>query len=209
MSKVISILGDSISSFEGYSPRGFEFYDSYTRAEAGIQSVEDTWWMQVIRHKNGRLGYNNSISGSTVSGDIALSATSMTRLQSLAINGTPDVIFLYIGSNDWAYSVLPNEFEDAYQRMLLSLKNLYPQAEIYGATLLRGKDAPDPSMRFFNIDACISPKIYSRIIRKCIEKAGLKLVDLEKYGQEYASIDGIHPNVKGMKQIADLWKCEL
>ena len=137
--KIYSILGDSISTYEGYSPLAYDFYDRYTRAEAGIRSVEDTWWMQVIRAADGLLGYNNSISGSTVAGDLVLSATSDTRLKSLAANGTPHVIFLYVGGNDWAYSVLPEEFEDAYRRMLNRLLALYPDARICCATLMRGR----------------------------------------------------------------------
>ena len=207
--RTISILGDSISTYEGFTPMGYDFYDRYTRREAGISSVEDTWWMQVIRAMGGRLGYNHSISGSTVSGNISLSGTSGIRQQALAINGSPDVILLYMGSNDWAYSVLPEEFEQAYASMLTSLKKLYPFAKIYAATLLRGKDVEDPQMRFFNIDRCVSPRVYSRIIRKCIEKCDVELVDLEKYQEEYASIDGVHPNADGMKTIAQLWKKEL
>lgn len=207
--KIYSILGDSISTYAGYTPLAYDFYDRYTNAEAGIRSVDDTWWMQVIRAAEGTLGYNNSISGSTVTGDVSLSGTSEQRLRSLAMNGIPDVILLYMGGNDWAYSVLPEEFEDAYRRMLNRLLLLYPDSEIYCATLMRGKDAEDPSMRFFNTDACISPRIYSGIIRQCAQKAGVKVADLEKYQTEYSTMDGVHPDVKGMKTIAELWIKEL
>lgn len=207
--KIYSILGDSISTYGGYTPLAYDFYDRYTCAEAGIRSVEDTWWMQVIRAAGGVLGYNNSISGSTVAGDVSLSGTSENRLRSLAANGSPDVIFLYMGGNDWAYSVLPEEFQDAYRRMLNRLRLLYPDAEIYCATLMRGQDVDDPSMRFFNMDACISPRIYSGIIRDCAIKAGAEVIDLEKYQTEYATIDGVHPNLQGMQTIAELWIREL
>ena len=45
----ISILGDSISTFAGYTPKDSVFYDSYVQWETGVKTVEDTWWMQVIR----------------------------------------------------------------------------------------------------------------------------------------------------------------
>lgn len=207
--KIYSILGDSISTFEGYTPAGYDFYDRYTGRTAGITSVEDTWWMQVLGAVDGTLGYNNSISGSTVAGGISLSGTSEVRLRSLGVNGVPDVIFIYMGGNDWAYSVLPEEFEDAYRRMIAGLMCLYPDAEICCATLVRGKEADDPEESFFNLDSCISPRIYSRIIRECAAKAQVKLIDLEKYDTEYATIDGIHPNAEGMRTIADLWIREL
>lgn len=207
--KKFSVLGDSISTFAGYTPEMYDFYDYYVQKEAGMTSVEDTWWMQVIRYAKGELGYNNSISGSMVSANISISATAKNRQISLGSNGTPDVILFYMGTNDWAFSVLPQEFEHAYDRTLRALKDLYPNAEICCATILRGMDAEDPEYRFMNVDSCISPRIYSRIIRKCVEKAELTLIDLEKYNIEYKTIDGIHPNRLGMKTIADLWIKEM
>lgn len=207
--KIISVLGDSISTFAGYTPRMMNFYDTYIQEEAGISSVEDTWWMRVIRHMDGVLGSNDSIAGSTVSGNVSLSATSRKRHQNLAINGRPDCILLYVGTNDWAYSVLPDEFEEAYRDMLYSLTTLYPYADIYCATLLRGQEPADSEDCFFNVDGCISPMIYSSIIRNCVKEADLKLVDLEQYHMEYSTIDGVHPNACGMKMIADLWIKEL
>lgn len=207
--KKFSVLGDSISTYAGYTPEMYDFYDIYVQKEAGMSSVEDTWWMQVIRHVRGELGYNNSISGSMVSANISISATAKNRQISLGTNGAPDVILFFMGTNDWAFSVLPQEFEYAYARTLRSLKELYPNTQICCATLIRGKDAEDPEYRFMNVESCISPRIYSKIIRKCVEKAELTLVDLEKYNVEYKTIDGIHPDVKGMKTIADLWIKEL
>lgn len=206
---ICSILGDSISSYAGYSTAGYEFYDKYIQQEARMASVKDTWWMQVIHHLGGSLGYNNSISGSTVSGGVSLSGTSRIRQQSLAINGMPDIIILQMGYNDWAYSVFPPEFEDAYRRMLTDLVKSYPFARIYCSTLMRGKEIDDPEMAFFNVDSCVSPMIYSQIIRKCVQDAGLNLVDVEKYGIEYDTIDGVHPNVDGMRTIAQLWIREI
>ena len=49
----ISILGDSISTFAGYTPEEAVFYDSYVQWETGVKSVEDTWWMQVIKALDG------------------------------------------------------------------------------------------------------------------------------------------------------------
>ena len=57
----ISILGDSISTFAGYTPEEAVFYDSYVQWETGVKSVEDTWWMQVIKALDGELGTNHSL----------------------------------------------------------------------------------------------------------------------------------------------------
>ena len=52
----ISILGDSISTFAGYTPKDSVFYDSYVQWETGVKTVEDTWWMQVIRGRQYGIG---------------------------------------------------------------------------------------------------------------------------------------------------------
>ena len=57
----ISILGDGIKMCirDSYSPD--------LGAATGVHTVEDTWWMQVIRALQGRLLSNLSISGNTIS----------------------------------------------------------------------------------------------------------------------------------------------
>ena len=44
---------------------------------------------------------------------------------------------------------------------------------------------------------------YCKIIRGCAEKYGCRLIDLYKYVTPFDTIDGSHPNAKGMKTIAD------
>ena len=62
-----SVLGDSISTFQGYCPVGAEHYAPDTGAATGVYTVEDTWWMQVIRAQGGVYLSNQSISGNTIS----------------------------------------------------------------------------------------------------------------------------------------------
>ena len=114
----ISILGDSISTFAGYTPKDSVFYDSYVQWETGVKTVEDTWWMQVIRAFDAELGINNSVAGSMVSGNLSTSAMAEERIQALGENGLPDLILVSAGCNDWGFCVLPEEFESAYQTML-------------------------------------------------------------------------------------------
>ena len=66
--------------------------------------------MQVIHGRNGVVGVNNSYAGSTVSGNLATSATAENRLRALGKKGDPDVILLAMGANDWGFCVLPQEF---------------------------------------------------------------------------------------------------
>ena len=48
-----SVLGDSISTFQGYCPVGAEHYAPDTGAATGVYTVEDTWWMQEISPQGG------------------------------------------------------------------------------------------------------------------------------------------------------------
>lgn len=203
----ISILGDSISTFAGYTPREAVFYDSYVQWETGVKDVEDTWWMQVIRELNGELGINHSLAGSMVSGNLSTSAMSYERIKKLGENGTPDVILVSAGCNDWGFCVLPEEFEEAYRIMLHRIKEKYPHTEIWCATLPEGKEPQGQT--FFNIDSTISKRVYSEIIRENVKKAQVGIADLANSGIEYETVDGVHPNKEGMRTLAQMWIDEM
>lgn len=206
--KKISILGDSVSTFAGITPPEALFYDAWRQEETGVTSPDDTWWMQVIQGMGGILGVNNSYAGSTVSGGFMTSGTSEKRLRTLSAEGEPDMILVAMGANDWGFGVHPQEFEYEYRRMLQRMKRLYPRAEIWCATILRGKPVPEEEM-FFNVDGVISPNIYSDIIRRIGTEEAVHLADVSGYHMEYETIDGVHPNRGGMKMIACLWLKEL
>lgn len=206
--KRISILGDSVSTFAGITPPEALFYDAWRQEETGVTSPDDTWWMQVIQGMGGILGVNNSYAGSTVSGGFMTSGTSEKRLRTLSAEGEPDMILVAMGANDWGFGVHPQEFEYEYRRMLQRMKRLYPRAEIWCATILRGKPVPEEEM-FFNVDDVISPNIYSDIIRRIGTEEAVHLADVSGYHMEYETIDGVHPNREGMKMIACLWLKEL
>ena len=118
------------------------------------------------------------------------------------------MILVAMGANDWGFGVHPQEFEYEYRRMLQRMKRLYPWAEIWCATILRGKPVPEEEM-FFNVDGVISPNIYSDIIRRIGTEEAVHLADVSGYHMEYETIDGVHPNREGMKMIACLWLKEL
>ena len=60
--KRFCVLGDSISTYEGYTPASVVFYDSYFQRLTGVTSVNDTWWMQVINGLGGILHFHQRIS---------------------------------------------------------------------------------------------------------------------------------------------------
>ena len=120
--------------------------------------------MQVIKALDGELGTNHSLVGSMVSGNLSTSAMSYERIEKLGTNGIPDIILISAGCNDWGFCALPEEFEEAYRTMLHRIKEQYPHADIYCATLPEGKQPQGET--FFNIDSTISKRVYSDIIRE-------------------------------------------
>lgn len=101
MSYKISILGDSISTYMGYNPYGYAvYYKDDCLYDNDITSVNDTWWKKVIDVLGGELCVNNSYSGSCVSGVFESSASSRARCSNLHGESNPDIIIIYIGTND-------------------------------------------------------------------------------------------------------------
>ena len=65
--KKFSIIGDSISTLEGYNPKDYKvFYAEDTCIKSGVRELQDTWWGKVITFLGGELLVNNSWSGSRV-----------------------------------------------------------------------------------------------------------------------------------------------
>ena len=137
--KNFSVLGDSISTFQGYSPWGAAHYSPDLGAATGVHTVEDTWWMQVIRALQGRLLSNLSISGNTISTAGTMGGFPPRRIAQLTVDGvTPDHILLYAGLNDANFYVPPEGFLREYQQLLSCLRQTYPHAQISCGTLILG-----------------------------------------------------------------------
>lgn len=101
----VSILGDSISTFDGCNPAGFAVYYQGERcAQTGVRSPRDTWWSQVIDHLGGQLLANSSFSGSLVEGAGFPAGSSWERIDALARGGVqPDDVIVFMGINDYGW----------------------------------------------------------------------------------------------------------
>ena len=206
-----SILGDSISTLDGYNPPECAvFYDWEQKSQSGVRAPEDTWWGQVIEALGGQLLANNSWSGSLVckhpACEIESYGCSDARTGALGTEEqTPDVIMILLGLNDrgWGMRVTPGDGEEglsvfsvAYAAMLEKLKRNYPRAEIWCLTLPQGKGGE------FQGTAGRRITDYCEAIRDCGGQAGCKVVDIYHQEQPYDTIDGYHPTAEGMKTIA-------
>lgn len=204
----ISILGDSISTYEGYQPYGYSVYYQDDRLyDNELESVEDTWWMQVIGALGGELYINDSFSGSTVAGMFFPSACSDERCSALGAEDAPDMIFVYMGTNDRGLSVPlgmenpadPNGFYGAYRQMLKKIKLNYPFAKIVCATLPTGR-LQEGDAGGYDEDTG-----YNEAIARAVAEEGCMLADIAAFGKRYETLDDCHPTRAGHKTLAGLW----
>lgn len=197
------ILGDSYSTFEGYIPDLFEAYYSESAAsETGVDGVEQTWWMRLIRATESRLLLNSSWSGTTVCntgycGDCSGNSF-ITRFDQLAEGGffrenPVDTILIFGGTNDsWAYAPIGELQYHGWQKedlyfflpaicyLLHRVKTVLPKARVICVVNTEMKDAIADGIK----TAC------------------------EKFGAESVALHDIekqsgHPNQTGMAQICD------
>lgn len=208
----VSILGDSVSTYIGYNPCGYPvFYREDRLFDYEIESVNDTWWKQVIDGIGGELCVNNSYSGSLVAGKFESSACSVERCSMLHREVSPDIILIYMGTNDRGFAVdvgidAPQDiqgFYGAYRAMLRQLKVNYPYAKIVCGTLLMGrlKDTVNLSYdRFMRLD-----DRYNEAIRLAVKEEGCLLANIALSGERYETLDYCHPTKQGHKLMAKLW----
>lgn len=217
---MVSILGDSISTFEGYHPVGCAvFYDRTMQAKNGLRSVYDTWWAKVNQALHAYLCVNNSYSGSKVSGADFPAASSAQRTGKLhTAKYAPDLILIYIGFNDFANGVKiregglgrflksdPRCFEDAYRKMVSGIKQNYPKATIVCATLMRTKIRGAQQWVFPETHAGVPFESYNDSIRRICRRENCCLADLAALDLRYETLDGTHPTAQGHAVLSQAW----
>lgn len=226
--KYFSIMGDSISTFEGYIPSGYN--NSYNGVYGGVIVVEDTWWYKTILALQGKLGVCNAGGSSTVAGDsnYKMSSDARTNRLGFKLNGVytrPDIIIIEGGINDFTEfpvgtydckSPIPTypctDFKSAYACMLNKIKTEYPLAEIYCCTLFVG----GKTTFSFPITNKFGDSLedYNNAIRDVAALFGAKVIDFSTCGLTYYSnnkytvndgrlYDDLHPNVNGMSLLAN------
>ena len=220
--KTVSILGDSISTFQGWIPEGYACF--YPDPDNDIKDVSQTWWMQVIQNTGMRLLVNGSWSASTVCGDSraensGAGCSSNRSVDLMGNTGTvPDVILVYMGINDFFHSIDLGsfsgtaayrndhyiwDFTEGYELMLQKLQAVYPTSRIYCMTLLESNSWEGTSV---NANGNTVEDYNSRI-RQVAAAHGVSVIDLRNcgiasYELGWHTSDGVHPNRKGAAKIA-------
>ncbi len=210
----ISIVGDSISTYFGFTDFGYPvYYTAELAQQNGIESVDDMWWKLVMDSIGGELCVNNSYSGSLVTGAIKSAACSKERCARLANNeGSPDVVLIYIGTNDRAWGIFVGDEEDAapdtfygsYRTMLRQIKANYPQAKIVCGTLLCAYVEGSGESKHIDKLPYFAEEI-NDAIKLAAKNEGCFVADLASYGELYETLDHCHPTKEGHKTMAQLW----
>lgn len=192
--KVVSILGDSYSTFKDYIPQGnLCWYSPETTPKTDVKSVGETWWNRWLYENKCKLGINNSYSGATIC-DTGYDKKDysdrsfVTRLHHL---GHPDIIFIMGGTNDsWAGSPIGSYkyqkwtkedlyyFRPAMAYMLNEIKQLYPRAKTY-----------------FLLNCDLKPEINESVKTIC-KRYYVPCLELKNINKKNG-----HPTIKGMAEI--------
>lgn len=192
---VVSILGDSYSTFRGYIPEDNAFWYSTSpdRSRTDVDDVTQTWWWQLISEGGYILGKNESYSGATICftgyrGEDYADRSFITRLPRL---GSPDILLIFGSTNDsWArvpmgefvYRNLTRghyyEFRPALGKLLDEAKKRYPGTDIY-----------------FILNTELSDDINDAVRKEC-ELFKVSLIELKDIDKKAG-----HPTKLGMTQI--------
>ena len=202
--KIVSFLGDSITTF--YSPDSplnssfqgqYEYY--YPNPNTDVKFFFQTWWATALSLTETTMGLNNSRGGAKVynegdEGDIT-AGMNYSRIHDLGVNGKPDIIVIYMGTNDYVTTVTASNFEFAYRTMLNRIYEVYPNVDVFVCTIQSPGSGYQPAFRTRWMQ-------FNDIIREVANDYELPIIDFsatltdENHGNNTS--DALHPNVSGM-----------
>jgi len=187
----ISVIGDSISTYRGYSDSA----DNSPRYPTGDFLLPSyTWWMRVINAAGGVLDTNSSYSGSRASARDG--APSFYDRAHAGSAGTADVIFVELGTADSTSNVPLGDYDFTTATIASLSEATFRTAYIKG---LRALQYNYPAARIVCLIAEMGDG-YADSIKVIAEHYGVRWVDVRGYA---ALAEGdVHPSVYGMAQIA-------
>lgn len=196
----ISFFGDSITTYAGFIPENFATY--YPTPGCDVDSVEKTWWHMAATKAGYKILANNSYSGTLVSSGANL-GNNYERISYLEKNGIdPDIVVIFMGTNDLTRSVNVNKFKSSYASMIDKIKEEYDDVEIYIVNL--------PYNKYGTSYISLREK-YNVAFEELANEKGAVLIDITGeytvHNVHEMMFAGGHPSYKGMQAIADLvWK---
>ena len=203
MMKKLSILGDSISSYDGVSN------DASVNATIGINPyfyrepfpVEKTYWKRVMEKFGLTLCVNNSWSGGNLSGrENPYSGVNRANNLSRDDGMRPDLIIFFMGINDLGRKVDISVFAADYEHTLTTIKEKYPNAFVCCVNL------PDRDIVMKK-----QTELFNTAINNAVKIAGSKFFVADLFHSRLNNdfyylntVDSLHPDEDGMRMIAEV-----
>lgn len=197
-----SVLGDDNSTFSGYSSSNNSYYPTNS-----VATVNDMWWKKTADKLGMSINKVNAVSGRRVT---TTKAGNTSAIESCTNIGSPNVLIIYVGINDFINNVPlgeytgcttslteqtaenTNTFTSAYAVMINKIKRNNPGTEIILCTLPTTKTTNDNGE---------SINTWNERIRQLAGGFGLKVIDFANSGAASNLTDGIHPNAVGQDNL--------
>lgn len=212
----VSILGDSISTFylegstynnyyeTGYKGQKINFYPTNSDT---VKRWNQTWWGQLISNTRMKLGINNSWSGSFAYDYYKTSeepAMTDARCSTLSENGVPDIVIVFIGTND-VCSDYPDYYTDKEYTIALNtiIDNIHKYCSEYTDIFFVNLYLSTQASKY-------KPRInmYNEVIEKVAEENNCGIIDYNTYmasvkNQTLILPDWTHPSLTGCTILAN------
>jgi lysophospholipase L1-like esterase len=199
-----SILGDSISTFRGFIPPENEAF--YPKEGYDVTEPGQTWWNLLEKHTDVQLVFNDSYSGSRVSKTGSKPEWTSFLSEKRQAKLGADAILVFGGTNDYGQEQPASlaVFSEAYETLVTSLVEKYPQSQLFFCTPLRrlGTSLEEKNSQLW------SQLDLAQTIRHCVARNDkAHLIDLASFQieeQDKLLQDGLHPTPKGMQVLYQL-----
>ena len=224
--KKISVLGDSISTYEGYYmlPNASTYYP----VSGVLTNVDALYLKKVCDYLGMVMLVNNSWLGrcaGSINDDDVPGGYQTAQINALSKDGVdPDIVFIRLGANDFnqseplgtydgadAFPVDVDNFRGAYANILKTVCEKYPKATIYCCSMIIG-DRNSTNTSFPEKVGGVIMRDYNNAIKDLAELFNVKYIDqwdcgityfnVAEYMQRQTSSNGsvvwyTHPNFKG------------
>lgn len=201
--KRFSILGDSISTYEGVSndrcAKESIYGNPYFYRAPFPQ--EKTYWSILANSLGLALCVNNAWSGGNLSGEKDPSSGVNRAAHLSRDNGErPDLIIVFMGINDLGRRVPLSVFSSGYEKALTTIRENHPNASVCCVNI------PDRDPVLKNQAAA-----FNDAIENAVKAAGKNFFIADLFGSRLNNdfyymntVDGLHPDEDGMKIIAEI-----
>lgn len=209
--KKLSILGASVSAYDGTIPDGYTKYYPYTGGNYDgttyrcVKNIHDIYWQKVIDALDMQLLVNNSSAGTYVTtghGNDSMAACG-DRCTALGLENynDPDVIILQLGMNDFnaevglgtydgsqTFPATTTTFREAYAIMLKKILARYRYAKVLACTIPNHEDNFITTGFPEKNDAGVLLSTYNQAIKDICDLFGVTVVDWYSCGITYQNL---------------------